>query len=386
MLKYCVGIDVSKNDFHCCISVIDLQQRVTVKASRKFSNNKEGFKELRLWTEKNHKDKSVPLLLVMEATGTYYELLALYLYKSRYAVSVILANKAKKYLQSTGSKSKNDKIDAQGLSRMGAEQRLDLWQPMDEYFYILRTMTRQHQNLQELKTTVNNQLQALELSMFDASLVIKQQKSLLSTLDKQIDKLGLAIQKHISSEEVVKQRVDKICGIKGLGLLTVAVILAETNGFVLFNNSRQLVCYAGYDVVECQSGKQKGKPKISKKGNSRIRRALHMPAFSVVRFQQTPFTGLFERTLQRHGQKMKSYVAVQKKLLVLVYALWKHDSPYQMNYNKSKHTEEKEQVPSSLHSSRAIAGLNENSANPKGGATQGRHTVEISQFASSLQS
>ena len=47
---------------------------------------------------------------------------------------------------------------------------------------------------------------------------------------------------------------------------------------------------------------------------------------------------------------MKSYVAVQKKLLVIIYALWKTNSAYELNYqhNKDKHTGEKEQVLSSL--------------------------------------
>lgn len=348
MLKYCVGIDVSKSDLQCCISVIDQLQKVTVKSSGKFTNNKNGFTRLNQWICSRHKNKEVPLVVVMEATGIYYEQIAMYLFEQHYALSVILPNKAKKYLQSTGLKSKNDQIDAQGLARMGAEQRLELWQPMDSYFYELRELTRQHQRLQELKTTVNNQLQASEAGMYQNNLVISQGKALLTTLDGQIHDLATAIEKHIADKEEVKQKVENICKIKRVGTLTVAVILAETNGFVLFENSRQLVSYAGYDVVENQSGDHRGKTKISKKGNSHIRRALHMPAFCVVSCEQPPFVGLFKRTLERHGQKMKSYVAVQKKLLVIIYALWKNNSAYELNYKPNKHTGEKEQVLSSL--------------------------------------
>ena len=373
MIKYCLGVDVSKKEFHCCLSIIDQTQRVTVKSSRKFSNNKDGFKELHLWVQKHYREKSVPLVVIMEATGIYYEQLALYLFKSKYAVSVVLPNKAKKYLQSTGIKSKNDKIDAQGLARMGAEQRLDLWQPLDEYFYTLRSITRQHQNLQELKTSLNNQLHALELGMYESKLVVKQLKTLLSTLDKQLGDLETAIQKHVDSNEDVQQRVKHICKIKGLGLLTVAVILAETNGFALFRNSRQLVSYAGYDVVENQSGNHKGRTRISKKGNSRIRRSLHLPAFNMIRYEQTPFISLFTRTLEKHGQKMKSYVAVQKKLLVIIYALWKHNKPYELNHEQRKHTGEKEQVPSSLLGLEQAGVGNENSANPRAAL----HKVDI---------
>lgn len=348
MLKYCVGIDVSKNDLQCCISVIDQLQKVTVKSSSKFANKKGGFMQLHQWITTRHKKEEAPLVVVMEATGIYYEQVAMYLFKQQYAISVVLPNKAKKYLQSTGLKSKNDKIDAQGLSRMGAEQCLALWEPLDSYFYELRELTRQHQSLQELKTTVNNQLHASQTGMYQSKLVVNQLKALLTTLDGQISDLATAIEKHIAQHEEVKHKVENICKIKGLGTLTVAVILAETNGFVLFDNSSQLVSYAGYDVVENQSGTHTGRTKISKKGNSRIRRALHMPAFCVVRYEQQPFTGLFNRTLERHGQKMKSYVAVQKKLLVIIYALWKNNSSYEMNYKPQKHTGEKEQALSSL--------------------------------------
>ena len=350
MLKYCVGIDVSKSELQCCISVIDQLQKVTVKSSAKFANNKTGFTRLHQWITTRHKHREVPLMVVMEATGIYYEQIAMYLFQQSYAISVVLPNKAKKYLQSTGLKSKNDQIDAQGLSRMGAEQRLELWQPMDSYFYELRELTRQHQGLQELKTSVSNQLQASQAGMYQNNLVVNQLEALLITLDGQIHDLAAAIERHLDSNEAVKDKVANICKIKGVGVLTVAVILAETNGFVLFENSRQLVSYAGYDVVENQSGNHRGKTKISKKGNSHIRRAMHMPAFCVVSYEQHPFIDLFNRTLQRHGHKMKSYVAVQKKLLVIIYALWKTNRAYEASHQHhiTNHTGEKEQVLSSL--------------------------------------
>lgn len=77
----------------------------------------------------------------------------------------------------------------------------------------------------------------------------------------------------IDSDPDLKEHVDKILKIKRLGLLSIATIIAETNGFALFENVRQLTSYAGYDVVENQSGKRSGKTRISKIGNSHIRYA-----------------------------------------------------------------------------------------------------------------
>ena len=131
------------------------------------------------------------------------------------------------------------------------------------------------------------------------------------------------IEDHIASDPTVGQKVQGILKLKGLGLLTVATLLAETNGFLLFSKGSQLVSYCGYDVIENQSGKHKGKTRISKQGNRHIRRILHMPAFNVIRYQVSPFVQLFNRTLPKHNLKMKSYVAVQKKILIIVYSLWK---------------------------------------------------------------
>ena len=79
----------------------------------------------------------------MESTGVYHEQIAWYLFQKDFSVSVILPNKAKHYLKSLGHKSKNDKIDARGLAQMGAEQNLDLWQPLSKNIYDLRMLTRQ---------------------------------------------------------------------------------------------------------------------------------------------------------------------------------------------------------------------------------------------------
>src|SRR3569833_3131584 len=132
---------------------------------------------------------------------------------------------------------------------MGAEIALDLWEPAAEYFCELRAMTSQHQSLQEFKTAVNNQLHAEEHGMYQNKLVIKQLKQQIKFIEKQIAALGVAIEAHIAADEQIAAKAENICKIKGLGILTVAVIIAETNGFILFKNASQLVSYTGYDVV-----------------------------------------------------------------------------------------------------------------------------------------
>jgi transposase len=352
MQKYSLGIDMGFKTFHACLSLIEDDQQVKVKASTSFSNNAQGFKLLIDWINKHYKQKELPLLIVMEATGVYYERCALTLFLAGYKVSVVLPNIAKKYLGSIGQKSKNDKIDAKGLSRMGAERKLDEWQPMQDFFYTLRSYTRQHESLQQTKTILNNQKHAVENQAHPNALVLNQLQQLVDAIEGQIKELFKAINQHIASNKEVSDKVEGICQIKGVGVLTASVILAETNGFALFKNIPQLVSYSGYDVVENQSGKHVGKTKISKHGNGHIRRALYMPALHAAHWEQSTFEDLYQRIIDRTKIKMKAYVAVQKKLLTTIFSLWKNNTKFD-KYYKNKHqqnnqTEEQEQMSSSL--------------------------------------
>lgn len=328
MLKYSLGIDVSKKDLHACLSVIDSAQQVKIQATRKFTNQPLGLKELQAWLNKHRKQSEVPLIIVMESTGVYYEKAAIFFHKAEYNVAVVLPNKAKKYLQALGLKTKNDHVDAEGLAKIGAQQCLEPWVPMDEFFYELRALTRHHQDLHEMKTSINNQLHAIQHSSYSSKEVLKQLKKLITTMDKQIKDTEARIAKHLGSNTIVARKLAHLMAVKGLGLMSIATVLAETNGFTLFKSIGQLVSYAGYDVIENQSGAKKGKTRISKKGNSHIRRVLHMPAFNVVRYSTGNFRQFFERLLSRQNQKMKAYVAVQKKLLVLIYTLWQKNEPF----------------------------------------------------------
>ncbi|MEX0986064.1 MAG: IS110 family transposase [Bacteroidales bacterium] len=339
MLKYSLGIDVSAASLACCLSSIDQQQQVQVIATTTVTNSPAGFNSLILWTNKHYKQRQLPLVCLLEATGVYYENCALTLSKAGFYVSVILPNKSKKYMESLGLKSKNDKIDARGLARMGAEQSLPRWQPMSEFFFTLRTMTRQLESLQKTKTSISNQLHATQNSIYQVGVVTRQLKALIRTLDKQMAGLEKAITGHLQSDPEMAEKVNNLCSIKGVGLTTAAVILGETNGFALMENISQLVSYSGYDVVEDQSGNRVGKTKISKKGNPRIRRALYFPAITAVSCGVKPLYELFHRTHSKHHIKMKSYVAVQKKLLILIYTLWKKNEPYKETGTENEHPE-----------------------------------------------
>jgi transposase len=208
------------------------------------------------------------------------------------------------------------------------QQELDLWNPGSKDFIRLRSLTRQYEAIQTAKTNFNNQLEAVLFSAVSDPLVSKSLKSILKNLDSELEKLKNQIHKTIKDNKLLSSKWALMEPIRGLGMLTFAVVVAETGGFELFSNIKQLTSYCGYDVIENQSGTRVGKTKISKKGNAHIRRAMFMPAFNVVRFKEGSFPDLYERVFDKTKLKMKGYVAVQRKLLCLMYTLWKRDEKY----------------------------------------------------------
>lgn len=331
-LKYGVGIDMGKTNFYACLSGIDASDRIKIKATHSFANTPKGMAEFYRWCEHHAKEKHLPIQYVMEATGVYYEQLALSLHQRGAWVSVVLPQKAKYYVKALGIKTKTDGVDAQALAMMVCQQRLEAWRPISQAMYELRQLTRQQADLQVFKTQISNHLLCLEQGMYHSKEVRKQMQKLLDEVEKQIAECEELISKAIAGNPEWSRKVEQICAIKGVGLLTIAHLLTETNEFALFENQRQLVSYAGYDVVENQSGKRVGKTRISKRGNARIRHSLHMAALMVVRYEQKPFVGLYERVFERTRIKMKGYVAVQRKLLTLIYALWKKDEKYDSSF------------------------------------------------------
>ncbi len=157
-------------------------------------------------------------------------------------------------------------------------------------------------------------------------IVVKNLRSLIKTIENDVENLKKRITEFVSKDPELLKKYKLVKPIKGLGILTFATVVAETGGFELFENQKQLVSYTGYDVVENQSGKRVGKTRISKQGNIHLRRIMHMASFNVVRYKVGSFNQLYARVYDRTKLKMKGFVAVQRKLLCLIYSLWKTDS------------------------------------------------------------
>ena len=334
--KYGIGIDVGKNKLHACISGVEENGGIKVIAQKSFSNTPSGYEKLYSWLEQKRKVKSLSWQIVLEVTGVYHESVVHYMYEKGCPVCVELAKRVNRYLESIGQYSKTDKLDGKGLSRLACERKLKLWSPVSAHIYEIRSLLRHRKALLLDKNQFVNQRHALQHGQTKIKQVQTSLNKLIEELEAQVKAIEEQVKEVARKEASFYSQVEQIVeSVKGLGLLSVLTILSETNGFKTIESVRQLVSYAGYDVVEKQSGQSRSQGRISKRGNAHIRASLYMPALCVIRQKVNPFYDFYIRLLKRNGGiKKKANVAVQRKLLVLVYTLWKKKEGFIENYEQ----------------------------------------------------
>jgi transposase len=331
IVKQVLGIDVAQKELVVCLGRMHDDWTPELYSHGTFANTKKGFEAMIKWVKKLTVE-TIPVRYVMEATGVYHESLAYCLDGKSYEVSIVLPNKISNYFRTLDVKTITDKTASEGIARFGLERKLDCWRRPKQVFKSLKQLTRERDQIVDERTMAKNQLHAEKSEAFPNPRSVARVNARIKFLDKQVTEILKEIIALVKQDKEVSRSIDTICSIPGIGRLTAATVLAETNGFELIRNKRQLTSYAGLDIREKQSGTSvKGKPRISKKGNRHLRKAMHMPALAAIRHEQR-FKAVFTRLVSKHGIKMKAAVAIQRKLLEMIYTIYRTNVVYKKDH------------------------------------------------------
>lgn len=331
IIKQVIGIDISKDKFDASYGTLTNNQEQLICKPITFDNNQKGFKELMTFVKKNKGTTTAPLYFVMEATGIYYENLAYFLTEKHQKVIVLLPNKTKNFSKTLDIKSKTDKLDARMITQFGLERQMQLWQLPSPLMKALKALTREYNSIKEMSTQVKNQLHAREYSYQPLKESLKRSAATLSVFEKQLKEIEKQIKELVEKDSDLNDRINKADKIEGVGFMTVVSIIAETNGFALIENTKQLTSYAGWDIVHNESGLKKHKTTISKKGNKHLRKAVYMPALTACRCNPKLKQTYIRLVIKKNNKKV-AIVAVARKLLILIYTIFKKNVEYIPNY------------------------------------------------------
>ena len=326
MILPALGIDISKGKFDVCLINADGKLR-----HQQFLNTASGFDQLAAWLAKQKLDQ---VHACMEATGTYGEALAYHLHATGHRVSVLNPAAVKAFAASRLSRTKTDRVDAELIARFCLAQQPPAWTPPAPEVRELQALVRRSEALVEMRTAESNRLEAAST----APAVKASIEHHLAYLDTEIKRTEQLIRTHIDGDPKLRQQSALLDSIPGIAATTAAVILAEIVDVTQYKSARQVAAYAGLVPRERQSGSSvRGRTRLSKIGNARLRKALYFPAITALRcsaFFQAWAAGLRER-----GKcKMSVIGAAMRKLVHLAYGVLKTGKPFDPEWTKEAST------------------------------------------------
>lgn len=306
-----IGLDISKD-------TIDATLHKTNGSIHyiKFKNNDDGLKQFRLWIKGNRIRK---VYIGMEATGIYYEKAADML-SSYYTVYIINPLKIKDYGKSRFNRTKTDKADSNLIADYIKRHQDTLIPYQIPKNKALQKLINLKNQLQQQQKQIKNRLHSTE-----EDFIRNIHQDLIDTIQDKMEQVKIAI-----SEQIKKQtdynHYRNLQTIPSIGKDTASVLYAQLTE-KHFKTANQFVSYAGLSPAIIQSGTSvRGRGRLSRYGNRRLKSTLYMPALCAYRFNAFP---KLINNLKKAGKpKMVIIVAIMRKLAKLAYYIVKTGQPY----------------------------------------------------------
>lgn len=260
------------------------------------------------------------ILIVMEATGSYWIRLAVTLHQAGYVVAVLNPKHVYNYAKSLPRRGKTDALDAQLLVRFASERQPAPWTPPPAAYHELRQRLMARDALLDMRQQARNQQHALcqwpvvvaaATDRFDAVVAILDEQ--LQVLDRELT-MTLQVGDWAASATV-------LLSIPGIGIQCAAWLLVSTFNFTLCATPEALASYAGLSPLAHESGTSvRGRSRVGRGGNARLRTVMYMATLSACRYNP-PIHAFYTRLRERGKRAKVARCAAARKLLHLAWAL-----------------------------------------------------------------
>lgn len=309
-----LGIDIAKAKFDVALQAPDGRVR-----RKSCANTPAGFRELEAWLRR-HGVAHVHACL--EATGTYGDALATWLFDAGQRVSVVNPMMIHAFAASQLSRTKTDRTDAALIARFCATQQPGLWTPTPREIRELQALVRRLDALHEMRTQETNRL----ASGAATTAVARSITTVIETLTDEIEAVQRQIRDHFTQHPGLRSQRDLLTSIPGIGDTTAAVLLAELFD-KRYRSARQAAAFAGVVPRIVESGTMRRPGRLSKIGPGRLRKALYFPALAALRCNPT-LQSLRGRLRAKGKVPMVIIGAAMRKLIHIAYGVLKSQRAY----------------------------------------------------------
>ncbi|PVE22506.1 IS110 family transposase [Microvirga sp. KLBC 81] len=306
------GIDVAKERLNCAVVVQGRERPIGQKA---FPNTLDGIERAVAWVAKTSKTELVEVHAVLEPTAAYHELAARLLAAKGMTVSLVNPAQIRSFGRDMAVLSKTDRIDAVLLARYGCLTRPKAWTPPAEPLVELQALLARLDDLEgDLRREQNRYEQACVRGC--SSAIKRSFVSSIRALKAQCKLLQEAITEHFAAHEDLQADLKRLRTIPAVGPKTAMQMLALLRSHP-FETARQAAAFLGLVPIERQSRRSvRGRPRLSKAGNSRLRAALYTAAIVAtklnpdIKAQQQRLLGRGKATMSSLGAAMRKLVHI----------------------------------------------------------------------------
>ena len=304
-----VGIDVAKDWLDVAVHPGGEQWRVT--------QDREGLAELvqRLAV-------LAPDLIVLEASGGYERVAVSLLGEAGLPVAVVNPRPVRDFARSQGILAKTDRLDAGVIARYGlvsgvkpqppaAPEDLDMAALIARRRQLIQMRTAEVQRLAPARTNVRERIERV-----------------INMLDRELADLDRDLGQHVGQSPQWQERERLLRSVPGVGPTLSTTLLAELPELGALSH-KAIASLVGLAPMARDSGLSHG-PRFCWGGRARVRAALYMPTVAALRCNPV-LRDLYLRLVAQHKPKKVALVACMHKLLTILNAILRHNTPWNPN-------------------------------------------------------
>jgi transposase len=270
--------------------------------------------------------------VTLEATGSYHEQLAHYLYEQKFALSIINPVQAKRFAELFLQRDKNDQLDAWTLARYGLQMRPRLWSPPPVIYGQLNQYLTYRTALIKTRTELLNRQHATDQKRMERPTTEQHIKELIALLRRQVNDVEQEMARTLAQDAAWQSTVNHIMTIPGVGFTTAVWVTALTLNFTVCDSPKQLSAFVGLVPRQGQSGTSLSTySRVGNVGHDALRQHLYVATMSALRYNPKIKT-FYDGVKERRGSHKLACVAATHKLLHIIWAVAKKGERFDPNH------------------------------------------------------
>jgi len=322
-----VGVDIGKSVFSAAIARSDTSMDAVANLpSKSFAFSKSGMADFVSWV-RSCVAEGVVAGICIESTGRLGWQWMKALDEDAWPVAMVNPSRTRAFGESLGIRDKTDALDACVLAVYGTVMNPGPTSPPSPRMLELRECNRLFSSLSRDKQSYENRLLDGPVS----AIVRRELKRTIKGLERRMQSLQKHMDELIAQDAPLKNDVECITSIIGVGDRTAYVLLAELGDLRTYRRN-ELVSFAGLYPRKHESGSSVyRKPRMVKRGGAPVRKALYLCAMSA-RTHNPQMRRLYERHVQNGLSPMAALGILMRKLLLLARSLLIHQTKYDPKY------------------------------------------------------